>query len=172
MIELQEILLRPPCADDAKDIFEYGSDHKVAYYTDWTVRTDLDSIIESIKERERAWKEGNEFYWVLVHKSTNKVIGGIACSINQHAAEIGYLLNKEYWNRGYATEAAKAIIQLLLKENGIYRIWATCDIENISSCRVLEKIGMQQEGILRKFAVRPNISNTPRDAFIYSMVKE
>jgi ribosomal-protein-alanine N-acetyltransferase len=59
----------------------------------------------------------------------------------------------------------------LLKQPDIYRVFATCDVENPASARVMEKVGMQCEGILRKYIVHPNISNGPRDSYMYAIVK-
>jgi RimJ/RimL family protein N-acetyltransferase len=89
----------------------------------------------------------------------------------QHAAEFGFLLNRRYWGKGFATEAAQAIIEWLFSIPSIWRVWATCDTENLASARVLEKAGLSREGTLRRWIVRPNISSEPRDAFIYSRVR-
>ena len=53
----------------------------------------------------------------------------------------------------------------------IWRVWATCDIENAASARVLEKVGLSREGTLRRWLVRPHLSSDPRDAFIYARVR-
>jgi hypothetical protein len=53
----------------------------------------------------------------------------------------------------------------------IYRIWAVCDAGNIASARLLERVGMQAEGTLRRWLVHPNISESPRDCLCYSIVK-
>ena len=58
----------------------------------------------------------------------------------------------------------------LESESGIQRIWATCDVENLASARVLEKLGLVREGLLRRLTVRPNISELPRDAWMFSKV--
>ena len=63
---------------------------------------------------------------------------------------LGYVLARNYWSRGYPTEAAKVVFEWAAGLEGVYRIWATCDIENAASVRVLEKIGMSREGILRR----------------------
>jgi RimJ/RimL family protein N-acetyltransferase len=70
----------------------------------------------------------------------------------------------------FGTEVACAMVALAATLNGVYRLWATCDVENVASARVLEKAGLAQEGILRRWAKRPNISSVPRDAFVYGKV--
>ncbi|HET9377415.1 MAG TPA: GNAT family protein, partial [Chthoniobacterales bacterium] len=52
-----------------------------------------------------------------------------------------------------------------------FRVWAHCDIENLASARVLEKSGMSKEGILRRFSIRPSISQEPRDSIVYASVR-
>ena len=58
----------------------------------------------------------------------------------------------------------------LESESGIQRIWATCDVENLASARVLEKLGLVREGLLRRLTVRPNLSELPRDAWMFAKV--
>jgi ribosomal-protein-alanine N-acetyltransferase len=69
------------------------------------------------------------------------------------------------------TEAARAIIDWAFQQPNIYRVYATTSIDNISSQRVMEKVSMIREGLLRKYIVHPNISNEPRDSYIYAVVK-
>jgi RimJ/RimL family protein N-acetyltransferase len=77
-------------------------------------------------------------------------MGGVACSIEGHRAEMGYLVHRELWGRGYATEAAGAVYEWLRSVPTVIRIQATCDIDNVGSVRVLEKIGLERECILRQ----------------------
>src|SRR5215470_11140666 len=58
-----------------------------------------------------------------------------------------------------------------LAQPTIYRVWATCDVENEASARLLERAGMEREGVLRRWLVHPNLSEAPRDCFCYSIVK-
>ena len=83
---------------------------------------------------------------------------------------IGYVLAQQYWNKGYTTEAALAVTNWLLKQPDVYRVFATCDLENPASARVMEKVGMQCEEILRKYIIHPNISDEPRDSYMYAIV--
>jgi len=69
------------------------------------------------------------------------------------------------------SEALTSVVQWALAQPEIYRVWATCDIENLASARVLERIGMEREGVLRRWLVHPNVGNEPRDCLCYSVVK-
>ena len=68
-------------------------------------------------------------------------------------------------------EAVSAIIQWSFAQPPIHRVWATCDVENLASARLLEHVGMEREGVLRRWLMHPNVSDTPRDCFCYSIVK-
>jgi RimJ/RimL family protein N-acetyltransferase len=172
VFDIPGIRLRRPRLSDAAAIFEYGSDPEVARYADWPVRTAIEPLVESISERIAHWDSGEEFYWVLTLPEEDRAIGGISCRVMGHSAEIGFLLNRRYWGNGFATSAARAIVQWALSVPSIWRVWATCDTENLASVRVLEKAGFSREGTLHRWAVRPNIGSEPRDAFLYSLVAE
>lgn len=84
---------------------------------------------------------------------------------------IGYGAARAYWGKGYIPEATRAIIEWAFQQPSIYRVYATTDVENVASRRVLEKVGMECEGILRKYILHPNISDIPRDSYMYAIVK-
>jgi len=68
-------------------------------------------------------------------------------------------------------EATRAIINWAFHQPSRYRVYATTDVENIASRRVLEKVRMQCEGILRKYMIHPNIGDAPRDRYMYAITK-
>ncbi len=171
IIDLQRIRLRRPKLSDAEAIFEYGSDPEVARYADWPVRTTIEPLVESLRGRSALWESGAEYYWVITQPDEDRAIGGVSCHVVEHAVEFGFLVNRRHWGNGIATDASRAIVQWAFSLPFVWRVWATCDTENLASVRVLEKAGLSQEGILRRWAVRPNISSEPRDAFIYSRVR-
>lgn len=69
------------------------------------------------------------------------------------------------------TEAVSAVAEWLLTAQGLYRVWAVCDTENTASSRVMEKVGMSREGILKRWTVHPNASSEPRDCYVYARVR-
>ncbi|PYN54259.1 MAG: GNAT family N-acetyltransferase, partial [Candidatus Rokuibacteriota bacterium] len=100
-----------------------------------------------------------------------RTIGSIACRTRGHAVDIGYALGSAYWHHGYATEAGQAVVAWASDLPGIYRVWAFCDVDNTASARVLEKLGMSREGVLRRWIIHPNISPEPRDCYVYAKVR-
>ena len=69
------------------------------------------------------------------------------------------------------TEAVRAVVEWALSQPGIYRVWAVCDVDNAASAKVLEKVGMRCEGILRRWVIHPNIDAAPRDCYCYAIIK-
>lgn len=100
------------------------------------------------------------------------VIGGISLRLRAADADFGYVINSRYWGRGFATEAATAVVSWAMSVPGIARIWATCDAENHRSMRVLEKLGLVREGLLPGGTLRPNISEQRRSSFVYGKAND
>ncbi|TMA66807.1 MAG: GNAT family N-acetyltransferase [Deltaproteobacteria bacterium] len=157
---------------DANDIFDsYASDAEVTRFVSWRPYKDKSEVAPFLQLRLARWDSGEEYSWAITRSQEDRVIGMIACRVRDHAADIGYVLSRNYWNRGYIIEAAKAIVDWASRLEFIYRVWAVCDVENKASARVLEKVGMQREGILRRYIVHPNVSPEPRDCFVYSKIR-
>jgi RimJ/RimL family protein N-acetyltransferase len=83
-------------------------------------------------------------------------------------ANIGFCLNREYWGKGYATETAMGLLNYGFAELQLQRVEANCDPENSASRRLLEKIGMTYEGLLREKVL---IHGEHRDYLVYSILK-
>lgn len=98
-------------------------------------------------------------------------MGMVELGNKEFKAEIGYVLARKYWGQGFVPEAARAVADWALAQPNIYRVWTVCDVDNLASARVLEKIGMQREGLLRRYIPHPNISEAPRDCWCYAKVK-
>ena len=109
--------------------------------------------------------------WIIAPPEDDRVLGSISLRPHAHMADIGYVLARDEWGKGYMPEAARAVIDRALAVPGVFRVWATCNVENDASARVLEKIGMVREGTLRRYAAHSNLSDEPSDAFIYAIVR-
>ncbi|MCV2504066.1 MAG: GNAT family N-acetyltransferase, partial [Neisseriaceae bacterium] len=92
--------------------------------------------------------------WGIVLKENNQVIGtcGYHNFQEEHSrAEIGYDLNPDYWQKGYMTEAITAIQKYGFKKLKLHRIEAFIFPDNLASRKLLEKVGLQSEGVLRDY---------------------
>ena len=74
--------------------------------------------------------------------------------VNRYSAEVGYFVDEQYWNRGYATEALRLVGNFAQFRHGFKRLYATVFDYNLASMRVLEKAGFKKEGIMKSSAVK------------------
>ena len=171
-IETERLTLRKPRRDDVPAIFSaYAQDLEVTRYMTWRPHKNVGETYRIVELMLKLWEGGEAYSYVITLKNLDSAIGMIAMHLEGFKVSIGYVLARPYWDKGYTTEAALAVTNWLLKQPDIYRVFATCDVENPASARVMEKVGMQCEGILRKYIVHPNISDEPRDSYMYAIVK-
>ncbi len=172
IIETPRLRLRPPVMDDAALIFErYAQDTEVTRYLIWRPHQTVEETRAFLRRCISEWENGSAFQWVLSRKEDGGLVGMAEIRIDGYKADLGYLLARPHWGRGYMAEAVRAIIDWTLEQKGIYRIWAVCDVENSASVRVLEKVGMRREGVLRRWSIHPNLGDEPRDCYCYAIVK-
>jgi ribosomal-protein-alanine N-acetyltransferase len=89
----------------------------------------------------------------ITDRTDDRLIGNCGIRVNDpdlREANIGYELDPRHWGRGYATEAARAILGFGFDELGLHRVWAECVADNTGSARVLEKLGMRREAHFRE----------------------
>jgi ribosomal-protein-alanine N-acetyltransferase len=150
----ERLILREFEEDDWRTILAYQSDPLYLRYNPWTYRTELD--VRQFLHGFMLWQQEqprHKFQLAITLKEHGQLIGN--CGIRMKTAyareaDIGYELDSRYWGRGYATEAALALLTFGFKDLRLHRIWAQCIAENIASARVLEKLGMRLEGHFRE----------------------
>lgn len=118
-----------------------------------------------------AWDSGSVFPYMLVRKSDAQVLGMLDARATDHGLNIGYVLAREHWGQGYVPEAVRGLAEIALSRPTVFRIEATCDVENHPSARVLEKSGFVREGRLARYTVHPNLSPEPRDCWMYARLR-
>jgi RimJ/RimL family protein N-acetyltransferase len=166
------LLAKPAAVADAQVVFEdYACDPAVAKYMTWTPHRCVDETKEFLNRCERVWGEGSAFPWSLWHKQDGAFVGLIEIRVGTSAVDVGYALGQAWWHQGLMTEALTAVIHWAFAQATIYRVWAICDVENLASARLLERVGMEREGVLRRWLVHPNVGGAPRDCLCYSIVK-
>ncbi len=172
-IETARLTLRKPKPDDAVIIFsKWAQDKEVTKYLVWKPHNTIEDTKKFIEFCIAKWNSCKLFTYVICRKEDNEIIGMIDAKIENFKVNFGYVLAKQYWNKGYMSEALKKLSDEVLKIDNIYRAWAFCDHENTGSVKVMEKAGMKFEGILKKWTRHLNISKKPRDCLVYSKVKE
>ncbi len=171
-LETSRLKLRQPLLSDAEAIFNgYAQDADVVKYLVWRPHKNIEETWGFLRFCLQAWQQGSAFPYVIENKESGQLLGMIEVRPERYRADIGYVLAKGFWGQGYMTEALAVLIRLTLAQPEIYRIGILCDVENIGSARVMEKAGLQKEGLLRRRLMHPNIGPEPRDGYLYSIVK-
>jgi ribosomal-protein-alanine N-acetyltransferase len=144
-IKTERLIIRPIEETDFEDICQYGCDEETGQYmihwpkTKAQIKTFINDCIASMISEYPA-----KYEFVMQLKSTSIIIGNITLEIKDSEAEIGWISNKEYWNKGYMGEAVNRVINFAFHDLLICKITATCTAENIPSYKVMEKCGMKR----------------------------
>ena len=96
-----------------------------------------------------------------------EVVGIVKAAVLEHRAQVGYVVHKPHWGKGFATDALRGLTATLEASPTITRIWATCSLDNPASARVLEKCGFQREAVLRNWVTYPALGGTAFDNYSY-----
>lgn len=170
--ETDRLLLRVPRLSDAETIFSlYAQDSEVTRYLTWKPHPDLETTRIMLQGCQTSWENESSFPWVITWKANHQIVGMISMRFKGFEVILGYVLARPFWKQGIMPEAVTVLIDWALNQSSIYRVSAVCDYENLASARVMEKAGMQREGLLRRGVLHPNISDEPRDCWLYAKVK-
>lgn len=147
-IQTRRLTLRALEKRDAPRIFEYRSQPDVSRFQSWG--TDSPDAIESHIHGLAALEPGTAgpWYQIGIILSSAKLIGDCGFRVLEsepRQAEIGIALAREFQQRGYATEALRALLHYLFVSLGMHRVFGSIDPNNLSSLKLLERVGMRQE---------------------------
>lgn len=122
-----------------------------------------------IEKAEKLPDEG-AVKWIISDKNNNKLgTVSVACNWEETSEwEMGYRLLREYWGRGYASEAVKAVIEYAFRNFRIHRLVAFVNAENTGSVALARRVGMIEEGRMREVRLVNGIRN---DEFVFSLLK-
>jgi [ribosomal protein S5]-alanine N-acetyltransferase len=170
--ETERLALRPAVVADAPSAFEtYTANPEVSRYMTWRPHHSVAETERFFRRCEEVWAKRLAFPWSLQLKSDGSFAGMLEARAKQHSIDIGYVLAPRLWRRGLMSEAVGGLVEWAMEKPEIHRVWAVCDAENVASARLLESVGMQFEGKLRRWLVHPNVSDSPRDCLCYAIVR-
>jgi len=165
------VQLRPLRASDADDLFVVHSDPRVMRYwshAPWTGREQAAARIAQLAhDRENA-----EFYTWANTLADDRLIGTVslfAVNRTQRRGEVGYALAASAWGHGYASEALALAIAYAFGTIGLERLEADIDPRNEASCRLVERVGFQREGLLRQ---RWRVAGEVTDSAMYGLLRD
>lgn len=171
-LETNRLTLREFKHADTSDVHRYASDLRVVEHLSWGPNSEVDTrnfIKRAIRHRQT--NPRREFEFAVVLRTTGRVIGG--CSLCERGqpenatCEIGYCFLPEVWGRGYGAEAVEALVNFGVSETGVHRIFATTDLDNVASIRLLQRLRFRREGVMRQDVF---IRGAWRDSLIYAML--
>jgi RimJ/RimL family protein N-acetyltransferase len=156
-ITTERLLLRPFIRGDVDAVFSYRSLPVVAEYL-FDRPMSHEECAEAVRSRASQVafiEEGDKILLAVEEQATGRLVGEVSLiwrSLVDQQAEIGYIVHPEAWGRGYATEAALALLDFGFGTGALHRIYARCDARNTASARVMQRLGMREEAHLREHA--------------------
>jgi len=149
----KRLLLRTLTDEDKGSIFEIYSDEETAKYDDWIPMKKVAQAQRLIDNSNKYFNEKSLLRYGIVLKESNMLIGSCALfdfdEWNKKCS-IFYQINRNYWNKGYASEAIKLLVKFAFEELHTNRIEAFITPGNDASQKVLEKNGFIREGLMRE----------------------
>ena len=172
VLSTARLLLRPFLPTDADDVQRLAGEREIAENTLTIPHPYPDgAAAEWIATHAPAWAEGRLATFAVTLAEEGTLVGAVGLDIHRAdlRAELGYWIGKPWWSRGYATEAGHAVLEFGFGPLGLHRIMARHFLRNPSSGRVLQKLGMQREGVLRHHVLK---WGTFEDLAVYSVLAE
>ncbi len=143
ILETTRLYLREHTTEDAENAYLLNSDPEVIKYTGDLAFISIDEARDFLEKYNHYEKYGFG-RWAVIEKATNVYLGwcGLKYSPELDEFDIGFRVMKKYWNKGYATEAAMACLEIGFKRFGMKIIVGRAMKENLASIKVLQKIGL------------------------------
>ena len=170
-IVTERLVLREITRSDLDAVYEYTKNPELFKYMPFgpstyeNAKKRIERLIEKQSQNPRT-----DFDVAITLKTSKKLIGG--CRLNKVSdieGHVGYILSRDHWGKGYATEAARALTDYGFNELHLHRVYATVHPENAASIRVLEKVGMTLEGRLREDEL---YDGEYQDSLVYSILEQ
>jgi RimJ/RimL family protein N-acetyltransferase len=152
-LKTRRLVLRPLRAEDAPGMYAIYSDAQTMRFWSAQVIDDLEAAAGMVADDLRLQLDGSAAFWAVVLPKTGRVIGKFSffyINPDNRRAEIGYVLNRQFWGKGYGTELLGAMIQTAFDTYRLHRLEADIDPDNAASLALLKKFGFREEGRFRE----------------------
>lgn len=171
----ERLVLREFTAEDVEAVHRYAADPEVTRHMLWgpNSRQESQDFLQAALESQAAASR-TDYTLGVIRRDNAEVIGAIHLGVLtgravRGRADLGYVLARDTWGQGYATEAVKALMRWAFVELGLHRVEASCGVDNPASRRVLEKVGLHYEGTRRDdYWVR----GTWRTSHLFGLVRD
>ena len=172
LLTTERLVLRRFRAADAPVLAAYRSDEDIARYQSWTTPFSL-AVAEDFVEYMAEADPGRPgwFQWAVELVSQRALIGDVGVGLNENLmqADLGFTFAPGRHGHGYATEAVRAVLDRLFRVQGVRRVSAECDVRNVRSARLLDRLGFTREGLRRSHTW---IKGEWTDDLIYGLLAE
>ena len=152
MIKTKRLTLRRFETSDADKMFtNWASDIEVTRYMRWQPYESVDGVKTMLDEWIGSYKNDNYYHWAICPDEGEPIgsVGVYIASEHDHRAGLGYCIGRNWWDKGYMSEAVKAVIDYMYTNTDVERIEAYHAVENPASGKVMQKAGMEREGLAR-----------------------
>ncbi|WP_026696140.1 GNAT family N-acetyltransferase [Peribacillus kribbensis] len=172
VLETERLLLRPFLLEDAVQVQRMAGEREI-YETTLGMPHPypLEAAVNWIRSHEK-WIQTRKAFPFAVELKKEKILAGamtLRIEPGHNRGELAYWIGKEFWGRGYATEAALQVAEFGFREQGLQRIWGMAMSDNYASQKVMKKIGMKYEGRLRKHILK---DGRYYDLSVYGLLRE
>ena len=149
IFETERLFIREFNIDDVDAVYAYAGNVENTVFMDWGPDSfdDVRNFIDS-RLRHQISSPRTSYDFAICLKATGALIGGMGLYLDEKRmqGELGYTLHRDFWGKGYATEAALGFLKFGFMSLDLHRIHAKCDSENLASEGVMKRIGMRKEG--------------------------
>lgn len=171
--------LRPPQAGDADAAFRrWAADAQVLRWLGWRPHGHADQTRQQLAWDEARWLKKSAYTWMLLPAGERQPVGLVQLLPQQldgraHHLRLGFVLARGWQGRGLMRAAVACVgEQAFAEAPELWRIDALCDVDNQASARLLQAAGYACEGRLARMLMHPNVSDTPRDVWLYARWRE
>lgn len=169
-LETERLVLRRFKETDAKELFEgFVNQEDFLYYTNKNPVT-LEEEKRALENINEKYKNKNYYNWLITLKSTGQIIGAVNFNVNlrNDSVMFNYAIDNRFTKNGYMTEALKCVKEFAFNEMNVNRFEGGCAVNNIASKRVMEKCGMNLEGVLKAYI---KLKDGYHDMFMFASIR-
>ena len=145
-LHTENLVLKPLGLKYLETVNEYALDYENTKYMCRLPNMNTEETVEFLKIVDEEWGKDEPAFYEFAVLYHGRQIGAVSVYFEDKIGELGWIINRNFWGKGFATEAAKVVITHFSKQ-GFRHFIAHCDTENTASCRVMEKLGMTRTGI-------------------------
>ncbi len=168
-LRTERLFLRRYKPEDAEILYQrFGTDPVMVRYSGWNPYASLEMAKETVERFIRDYEKPAFYGWAIEYNGELiGIIGAYDYDSETNQIETGISIAREYWGKGFATEALRAVLKYLTEEEGILTVTAWCASENTGSMKAMIKAGMKQTHTKEK-AIEVNETSFDLNYYSYS----